>query len=75
MVHTGKGDLRAAYDRYRNSEYSAILLSKLSFADNKQKYAELKQYLKRFPSSIYTAQVKNMIFDLEEKHIKVSSIG
>ncbi len=72
MVHTGKGDLRAAYDRYRNSEYSAILLSKLSFADNKQKYAELKQYLQRFPSSIYTAQVKNMIFDLEEKRINIS---
>ena len=72
MVHTGEGDLRAAYDRYRNSEYSAILLSKLSFADNKQKYAELKQYLQRFPSSIYTAQVKNMIFDLEEKRINIS---
>ena len=72
MVHNGKGDLRAAYDRYRNSEYSALLLPKLSFDDNKQKYAELKQYLQRFPSSIYTAQVKNMIFDLEEKLIDVS---
>ena len=72
MVFNGKGDLRAAYDRYRNSEYSALLLSDLSFDDNKQKYAELKQYLQRFPSSIYTAQVKNMIFDLEEKRIHVS---
>ncbi len=72
MLRTGKGDLRAAYDRYRNSEYSAILLSNLSFDDNKQKYAELKQYLQRFPSSIYTAQVKNMIFDLEEKRVNVS---
>ena len=72
MVQTGKGDLRAAYDHYRNSEYSGLLLSNLSFDDNKQKYAELKQYLKRFPSSIYTAQVKNMIFDLEKKHIEVS---
>ena len=72
IVHTGKGDLRAAYDRYRNSENCAIVLSKLSFDDNKQKYAELKQYLKRFPSSIYTAQVKNMIFDLEEKRVNVS---
>ena len=72
MIHTGKGDLRAAYDRYRNSEYSALLLPKLSFDDNKQKYAELKQYLQRFPFSIYATQVKNMIFDLEEKHINVS---
>ena len=72
MVQTDKGDFRAAYDRYRNSEYCALLLSNLSFDDKKQKYAELKQYLQRFPSSIYTAQVKNMIFDLEEKRIHVS---
>ena len=72
VIQTGKGDLRAAYDRYRDSEHNALLLPKLSFDDNKQKYAELKQYLQRFPSSIYTAQVKNMIFDLEEKLIDVS---
>ncbi len=75
MVQTDKGDFRAAYDRYRNSEYCALLLSNLSFDDKKQKYAELKQYLQRFPSSIYTAQVKNMIFDLEKKHIEVSYPG
>ena len=72
MVHTGKGDFRAAYDRYRNSEHSAILLSNLSFDDDKQKYAELKQYLEHFPNSIYAAQVNNMIYVLEEKSINVS---
>ena len=72
VIQTGKGDLRAAYDRYRDSEHNALLLPKLSFDDNKQKYAELKQYLQRFPSSIYSAQFKNMIFDLEEKSIDVS---
>ena len=72
MLHTGKGDFRAAYDRYRNSEHSVMLLPKLSFDDNKQKYAELKQYLQHFPSSIYTAQVKNMIMDLEAKRVNIS---
>ena len=72
MVTTGKGDLRAAYDRYRNSEYSGMLLSHLTFDDKKQKYAELQQYLQRFPLSIYSAEVKNMIIALERKDVNIS---
>lgn len=72
IVTTREGDLRAVYERYRNNEHCAYLLPYLSFDDNKQKYAELKDYLKRFPKSIYTAQVTNAILEMEQKNVRAS---
>ena len=72
IVTTGEGNRRAAYERYRNNEHCAYLLNHLAFDDNKQKYAELKDYLQRFPNSIYTVQVMNAIIDMEQKTVHVS---
>ena len=76
LVAAGKEDYRAEYERYRDNEHSAfLLLSYVRFDDNKAKYAELKDYLKRFPNSIYAAQVKNAIIDLEQKNVQVRYPG
>ena len=72
IVTTGKGNCRAAYERYRNNEHCAYLLDHVTFDSNKQKYAELKDYLQRFPNSIYTVQVMNDIIDLEQKTVYIS---
>ena len=72
IVHTGEGDFRAAYERYRNNEHCGYLLQHLSFDDNKQRYNELKDYLQRFPNSIYATQVKNMIIGIEQKELHVN---
>ena len=69
LVSTGKKDLKAEYERYRDNEHCAYLLNYVAFDDNKAKYAELKDYLRRFPNSIYTAQVKNAIIDMEQKTV------
>ena len=71
IVTTHRGALRDAYERYRDNEHCAYLLDHVAFDDNKQKYAELQQYLKRFPNSIYTTEVKNMIIALEQKSVNV----
>ena len=70
IATTGEGNRRAAYERYRDNEHCAYLLDHLGFDDNKQKYAELKDYLQRFPNSIYTAQIKNIIINLEQKNVR-----
>ena len=71
-VTTGEQGLRAVYERYRNNEHCAYLLDHLSFEGNKQQYAELKDYLQRFPNSIYSAHVKNLIIGLERKNVRVN---
>ena len=72
LVSTGQKDLKAEYERYRDNEHCAYLLNYVAFDDNKAKYAELKDYLQRFPNSIYTAQVNNMIIGMEQKELHVN---
>ena len=72
LVSTGQKDLKAEYERYRDNEHCGYLLPHLSFDDNKQRYGELKSYLQRFPNSIYTAQVNNMIIGMEQKELHVN---
>jgi hypothetical protein len=72
LVSTGKKDLKAEYERYHDNEHCAYLLNYVAFDDNKAKYAELKDYLRRFPNSIYTAQVKNAIIDIEQKTVHLN---
>ena len=72
IVSTGKEPLREAYERYRDNEHCAYLLDHLSFENEKQRYAELKDYVQRFPNSIYTPQVKNSIIGLEAKNVSIN---
>ena len=72
LVSTSQKDIKAEYERYRDNEHCAYLLNYVTFDDNKAKYAELKDYLQRFPNSIYTAQVKNAIIDMEQKTVHLN---
>ena len=73
IATTHTGAIRDAYERYRDNEHCAYLLNDITTFDNdKQKYAELKDYLQRFPNSIYISQVKNAIIDMEKKTVHVS---
>ena len=69
LVATNQQNLKAEYERYRDNMHCAYLLNHVVFDDNKAKYAELKDYLRRFPYSIYAAQVENAIIDMEQKTV------
>jgi hypothetical protein len=71
IVTTGQGNRQDAYNRYRDNEHCAYLFGHIYFDSNKARYSELKDYLQRFPNSIYTAQVKNAIIDMEEKNVRI----
>ena len=70
IVSTGEGNLRAAYERYRDNEHCGYLLDHFTFDNEKQTYAELKSYLERFPKSIYAVPVQNAIINLEQKSVQ-----
>ena len=72
IVNTHEGDWYATYNRYRDNEHCAYLLNNNIFDTKKQWYAELKDYLDRFPNSIYTNQIKNSIIDLEQKTVNAN---
>ena len=57
------------YLQYQDNEHSACLLNRISWENDKVKYKTLQEYLSRFPNSIYTAEVKNRIIQLESKNV------
>ena len=65
-------DLAEAYQRYRDNEHCAMLLPYVTFKDNKVRYAELKDYLSRFPDAVYATEVKNAITSLEQKSVNIN---
>ena len=55
------------YNKYKDSEYSALLLDKLSFDNAKQGYKLLNEYITRHPNSIFTPGIKNRITEMESR--------
>ena len=60
------------YRQYQDNEHCACLLSNMSWENDKVQYKTLKEYVERFPNSIYTPEVKNRIIQLENKHVNLS---
>ena len=60
------------YNKYRDSEYSALLLDKIYFADNKEAYRILKQHVERYPNSVFTTSIRNRITELESRSVWVA---
>ncbi len=60
------------YQQYQDNEHCALLLNSIAWGDNKLHYKTLKEYVERFPNSIYTAEVKNTITQLESKHVSLN---
>ena len=68
----GNGDFTEAYQRYRDNEHCGMLLPSVNFTDVKARYAELKDYLSRFPDAVYTTEIKNKITDLESRNVSIT---
>ena len=60
------------YLKYKDSEYSALLLDRTYFGDEKESYKALQEYVQRFPNSKFTPQVKNSITEAERKNVYLS---
>ena len=71
IKETGKELNKETYLKYKDNEYSALLLDHIYFSDTNQKYKELKAYVERFPNSMFIPQVKNLITEVESKEVRV----
>ena len=60
------------YQQYKESEYSALLLDELRYQDEKQQYDLYRDYVKRFPKSIFTPEIANKITSIEERRVSMS---
>jgi len=62
---------KESYDKYKDSEYSALILQKLYLKD-KEKYDLYRDYAKRFPNSIFTTAITNEIVRMEAREVSVN---
>ena len=59
-----------AYKEYKDNEHSALFLLETSSWYN---YDDYKDYLERFPNSIYAADVQNSIHNAEKQELSISA--
>lgn len=57
------------YKQYQDNECCAYMHDFMSWENNKEHYKVLKEYLERFPNSIFSTTVKNRITQLEAKNV------
>ena len=57
------------YQQYQDNEHCALLLRQMPWENDKIQYKTLQEYVERFPNSIYAAEIKNNITQLESKNI------
>ncbi len=62
---------KEVYQKYQDSEYCALLVDKF-YLDDKDEYKLLKDYLKRFPKSIFAPMITNKLTDLESKSVHLN---
>ena len=72
LVTTGGSFSLEDYNKYKDSPYSAQILTRIYISDLKERYEIYKDYVKRFPDSPFTPEVKNMITDLESMSVRLS---
>ena len=69
IVATCKENFNTAYERYHDNEHCAYLLNYMTWENEKDRYKTLKEYVIRYPNSLYTPEVKNMITQMERKNV------
>ena len=69
MTSIGKSISKEDYEKYKDSEYSALLLKHMYFQDGKERYKTLKEYVKRFPKSPFTPEIQNDITEIESMSV------
>ena len=69
---TNKRLTKEEFIKYQDSEYCALLLGRTFFGDEKETSKAYKDYVRRFPNSKFTPQVKNSITQAEQKNVYLS---
>ncbi|MBQ9584892.1 MAG: hypothetical protein IJR20_02710 [Muribaculaceae bacterium] len=59
----------AEYQKYKDSEHSAMFLLNTSATEH---YIDYKEYVNRFPNSFYTPEVQNKIYSTEAQSVSLS---
>ena len=57
------------YRKYQDNEHSFQLLHYTTWAGDKERYHVLKEYVERFPNSIYSPEAKNAIITMQRKEV------
>jgi len=57
------------YRKYQDNEHSFQLLRYIVWAGDKERYQVFKDYVGRFPNSIYTDEAKNAIITMQRKEV------
>ena len=60
------------YKQYQDNECCAYMHDFMSWENNKEHYKVLKDYLARFPISVFSTTVRNHITELEAKNVHLS---
>ena len=68
MTSVGKSISKEEYEKYKDSEYSALLLKHMYFPEG-ERYKMLKDYVSRFPKSPFTPEIKNQITEIERMSV------
>ena len=72
MTQTDQDIRLEDYHKYKDSEYSALLLKHLYLSDNKDYYKLLKEYVACFPKSVFTPEIENRITEMESREVYIS---
>ena len=75
LTHTGQYITKDVYTQYQDNEFCAELLKHISFYDRKERYETLKDYVKRFPASPFTPEIKNEITSIESMSVSLHYPG
>ena len=72
LIETDQPLSMEIYEKYKDSEFSAMLLEELcEYSNSVETYNTLKDWVARFPKSMYAPNIKNMITSIEEKSVHV----
>ena len=59
------------YKQYQDNQHCVNLLNYITWENNKEHYKALQDYVKRFPDSPFTTDVKNRIIHLEAQNVNL----
>ena len=61
-----------SYEKYKDTESSALLLKKFYYLNERERYDLYRDYVKRFPKSIHTPEITNLITEIEKRTVSMS---
>ena len=71
LIYTQPTITLETYKQYQDNEHCAYMHDFIQWEDNKVYYKVLKEYLARFPNSVFSTTVKNHLTQLESKNVHI----